>query len=308
LTEMSMNLCLAHPITHSIATRTADWRTLVRFATLALTTSMACIASAEAAVLVGWDVHSLTGGTGNFGSSPLSPTTTAANLTVGGLTRGSGVLTPSGTTAAARGWGGTDWVATSSAAAITAADVVTFTVAASAGYKVSISSISHFDYRRSSSGPSSGVLQYQVGGGAFVDAATLGYTSTASSGASLSAIDLSGMAALQNVAAGTPITFRVVNYGASGTGGTWYVFDALNTTASDLEVSGTVSAAGPSVNGSCGSSNGLTFPKPPTANLCADGSTPAVTDGGNAWSWSCPGSNGGQAAACTAVNSSASGC
>ncbi len=273
---------------------------------LALAASLACLASANAAVLAGWDVHSLTGGTNNFGTSPLSPTTTATNLTVGGLTRGSGVSTNG--TSAARAWGGTDWIATSAAAAITAGDVITFTVAASAGYKVSISGISRFDYRRSSSGPSNGVLQYQVGSGAFVDAATLSFSSTASSGGLISPIDLSAVAALQNVPSGTTITFRVVNHGASGTGGTWYLFDNANTTASDLELSGTVSTAGPATNGSCGSASGLTFPKAPAANLCSDGSAPSVTDGGNAWNWSCPGSNGGQAASCSAVNSSASGC
>lgn len=278
----------------------------LRCATLAAVACMAVVSPADAAVLAGWDVHSLAGGTNAFGASPLTATTTAANLTVGGLTRGSGVVTTG--TAAARGWGGSDWATASAAAAVTAGDVFTFSVAASAGYKVSVSGISRFDYRRSSTGPTSGVLQYQIGSAAFADAATLSFSSTSSSGASVAAIDLSGVAALQNVPSGTTITFRVVNYAASGAGGTWYLYDTANTTASDLEVSGTVSVAGPAVNGSCGTAQGLTFPRAPTVGLCTDGSTPSVTDGGSSWNWSCPGSNGGQAAACTAVNSSATGC
>jgi hypothetical protein len=270
--------------------------------------AMACTAPslAIAAVLAGWDVHSLTGGTNNFGASPFAASTAATNITVGGLIRGSGVVTTG--TAAARGWGGTDWVATSAAAAATAGDVVSFTVAANAGYKVSISGISRLDYRRSSAGPASGVLQYQLGSGAFTDAANLSFTSTASAGASVAAIDLSGVAALQNVPAGTTITFRVVNYGATSAGGTWYLFDMANTTAADLEVSGTAVPAGPAVDGACGTANGLTYPVAPAANLCSSGGASAVTPGTGTWGWTCSGTNGGQAAMCSALSSAASGC
>lgn len=305
LTETSM-IALCHLTHRHPAVTRPTLRTRLSCAALLAMASVFGLSQAQAATLAGWDVHALTGGTNAFGASPLAATTTAANLTVGGLTRGSGVVTTG--TAAARGWGGSDWATASAAAAVTAGDVFTFSVAAGAGYKVSISGIGRFDYRRSSTGPTSGVLQYQIGSAAFVDAATLSFSSTSSSGASVPAIDLSGVAALQNVPSGTTITFRVVNYAASGAGGTWYLYDTANTTASDLELSGTVSVAGPAVNGSCGTAQGLTFPRAPTVGLCADGSTPSVTDGGNAWNWSCPGSNGGQAAACSAVNSSASGC
>jgi hypothetical protein len=47
----------------------------------------------SAAVLAGWDVHGLAGGANSFGTSPLAATTAAANLTIGGLTRGSGIGT-----------------------------------------------------------------------------------------------------------------------------------------------------------------------------------------------------------------------
>jgi hypothetical protein len=270
--------------------------------------AMVCAVPAvsHAAVLAGWDVHGLMGGANNFGASPFAAGTVAANLTVGGLTRGSGVGTTG--TAASRGWGGTDWLATSATAAVTAGDVVSFTVAANAGYKVSISGISRLDYRRSSAGATSGVLQYQVGSGAFTDAATLSYGSTAASGGSIPAIDLSSVAALQNVLAGTTITFRVVNYGASGTGGTWYLFDVANTTAADLEVSGTVVPAGPAVDGACGPANGLTYPVVPAANLCSSGGASAVTPGTGTWGWTCSGTNGGQAATCSALSSADSGC
>jgi hypothetical protein len=275
------------------------------FAASLLCLLMAAPLGAHAAALAGWDVHSLPGGSNNFGVSPLAATTTATNLTVGGLTRGSGVSTTG--TAAARGWGGLDWFTTSIAAAINAGDMVSFTLSAQPGYQLSLSSLSRLDYRRSSAGPGSGALQYQLGNGTFVTIATFSYPSTAASGASVSPIDLSTVAALQNVPAGTSITLRLVNHSASGAGGTWYLFDVANTTAADLEVSGTVSSSGPPVNGTCGAAHGLTFPQAPAASLCAVG-TPSAVSGGSAWNWTCAGSSGGQTASCAAASSAETGC
>jgi len=282
-------------------------RGLVSVAVMTLVLPLALLLpqSAWSGTLAGWDVHALPGGANAFGTSPLAATSADANLTVGGLTRGSGVGTSG--TAAARGWGGTSWASSSVAAAVTANQFVTFSLTAQAGYTMSISSISRFDYRRSSSGATAGVLQVQVGAGAFTDLASLGYSSTASSGASLTAIDLTGVTALQAIPAGTVVTFRVVNYGASGGGGTWYVFDTANTTALDLEVTGTVVPAGPAVAGVCGSSAGKTFSTAPSSNLCRVG-TPSVVNQGSSWNWTCSGSNGGTTPTCSAVDSSATGC
>ena len=124
--------------------------------------------SAAAATIAAWDVSALPGGANLFGTSPLPATTSAPNVTVGGLTRGAGVGTTG--TAAARAWGGNNFVSASQPAAITANQLATFTVTAAAGFKVSFSSIGTFDYRRSATGPTTGRLQYQVGG-------ALGYAS-----------------------------------------------------------------------------------------------------------------------------------
>ena len=221
--------------------------------------------SVHAPVLAGWDVSTLPGGANNFGTSPLAATSSDANLSIGGLTRGSGVVT-TGATGAARAWGGVDWQSTSAANAVTANKFATFTVSAHAGYKVSFNAISRFDYRRSGTGPGSGVLQYQAGEtDTFHDITTVSYTSSASSGGALSPIDLSGITALQDVPAGTEVTFRIVNYGATSSAGTWYVFDTANNTASDFEVAGYVTCV------------------PPTATvagdsaICAGGSTSFAT-------------------------------
>lgn len=185
--------------------------------------------------LASWDVNAQT----NFGVSPLPPTTNAANLTVVGLTRGSGVLAPGG--AAARAWGGTSWDSANAVAAAAAGDYATLSITANSGYQVSFNAITKFDYRRSTTGPASGVLQYQVGTGAFTDITSLTYP-TIGSGASLTAIDLSGIGALQNIAANNPVTFRIVNYGASGAGGTWYIYDTASNTDPDFAISGIVSS------------------------------------------------------------------
>jgi predicted extracellular nuclease len=253
--------------------------------------------AALAAALAAWDVNGLTGGANNFGASPLAPTTVAANLTVAGLTRGAGVGATG--TAAARAWGGVDWQGATAAAAVTANDVVTFSVTPNAGFQVSFSAIPKFDYRRSATGASNGVLQYQIGSGAFIDITALSYPSTASTGGSIAAINLSSIGALQNVPPGTTVTFRIVNYGGTSSGGTWYIFDVANSTAADLQVDGTVSVSGP-INGACDSANGQSFTSAPTTNLCTAGITSAVT-GSGPWNWTCGGINGGTTASCSAT-------
>jgi hypothetical protein len=178
-----------------------------------------------AGVLAGWDVSGQT----NYGASPFAAGTNAPNVTVSGLARGADVSTNG--SAAARGWGGVAFTNTSVATAVASNIFVTFSVTAKAGYRVTCSSISRFDYRRSGTGPADGILQFQIGTGTFSDITNLSYTSTSTSGASLAAIDLSGVTALQNIGAGTNITFRVVNYGG-GSAGTWYVFDTAGTSGS----------------------------------------------------------------------------
>ncbi|HMP77631.1 MAG TPA: fibronectin type III domain-containing protein, partial [Kiritimatiellia bacterium] len=189
-------------------------------------------------VLAGWDMSGLS----NFGPSPMAASMSASGVTVGGLTRGSGVGI--GGTAAARGWGGTNWNGASASAAEAAGQFATFTVAGNAGVSVSFNQVSRFDYRRSTTGPDTGVFQYALDGVNFVDIATVTYSSTASSGASVSGIplDLSGIAALQDVAPGVTVTFRIVNHGGSSTAGTWYLFDVANSTANDFEIRGTLCA------------------------------------------------------------------
>jgi len=211
-----------------------------------LTTILATIGSSNGATLFGWDVSGLSGGANNFGASPLPPTTNAPNVTVvAGLTRGSGVGTSG--TGAGRAWGGVAFTGSSEAAAITANQFITFSAKANSGYTVSYTSISRFDYRHSGTGPTNGALQYQIGSGAFTDIVSLSYPTNTSGGASLNPINLSGIAALQNVGAGTNVTFRIVNY-SGGSAGTWYIYDVAASTALDFAVQGTVTQVLPATN------------------------------------------------------------
>ena len=175
---------------------------------------------------------------GDFGPITLAPTTNAPNLAVVGLTRGNGVGTSG--TGATGGWGGTGFTSPSAAIAVNADQFVTFSLTASNGYKVSFSSVSRFDYRRSTKGPSDGLLQFQVGSGAFTDITDLSYPTDSTAGASIGAIDLAGFAPLQNVGANTKVTFRIVNFDGTDSGGTWYIYDKSHTTAPDFAIQGTV--------------------------------------------------------------------
>jgi len=191
---------------------------------------------AGAQTQAGWDVNGQSG----YGTSPLSASSTGPNVTVGGLTRGSGVATTG--TAASNAWGGANWTSANEAAAIAANKYATFTIKANAGYKASVDSIK-FAYRRSSTGATTGELQYSLDGTTFTDLAALSYPSTSTSGATHATIALQSIAALHNVNSCTTITFRIVNWGASGSAGTWYINNTL--TGNDLIVYGTNATVAP---------------------------------------------------------------
>jgi hypothetical protein len=200
--------------------------------------------SASAETLMGWDFSTLTGGSANFGPSPMAATTSAAAITVGGLTRGVGVGSTAGS-GAARAWGGNAWNGNATLdAAIAAGDFITFSLTPLAGYSMSLSDVAPYNVRRSSAGVNTGQWQYQVSTGAFTDIGTpitWGSDFTAT-GNLQQTITLSGISDLQNVPAGTSVTFRVVNWNASGALGTWYL-NSLSTTADlDFVINGNLTA------------------------------------------------------------------
>jgi hypothetical protein len=186
--------------------------------------------------VLGWEVN----GQSNFGTQGLAAATVASGVTnTLGLTRGSGVTTSN--TAAANAWGGNGWASTS-AAGLSGNQYVTFGLTVGAGETASLAALD-LHYRHSSTGPTSAYWQFQVNGGAWTLIGDFpnAFPSTSTSGADMTQLNLSAVGGLQNLAAGTVVTLRLVPYGATSSAGTWYVYDH---TGNDLVVSGSVQAGG----------------------------------------------------------------
>src|SRR5262249_31459728 len=133
---------------YAVATDAAGVKSAVASATLTVT------ASSSSGALLAWDVA----GQSAFGTQGLKAGTVDSHVSnTTGLTRGVGVSTSG--TGVSGGWGGAGWSSTSSAG-LTAGDYVTFGLTVATGQTVSLSSID-LTYRRSSTGPTSGLWQYQ---------------------------------------------------------------------------------------------------------------------------------------------------
>ncbi len=187
------------------------------------------------AVLAAWEVL----GVGGFGPSPFDAATTSPSVTVGGLTRGGGLTTSGG--GSNDSWGADGWESglptESQANSIATGKFVTFTMTPNFGINLSLTVIEPYNIRRSGTGPTTGIWQYSINGTDFFDIGTpinWGAVITAA-GNDQAAIDLSGIADLQNLTSTTTVTFRIVNWGASGAGGTWYI---NNINGNDLIVRG----------------------------------------------------------------------
>jgi fibronectin-binding autotransporter adhesin len=194
--------------------------TLANNFTIGTASTVATNFSAEG-VLAGWDFNGATGG----GTNNMKAGTLASGVINGtGLTRGSGVTVPG--SPASRAWGGQGWDAADQAAAVTAGDFVTFTLAADVNTILRFGAVDPWDYRRSGTGPPIGALQYSTDGSSFTDiTSSLSYTVTENTGGTLPSVSLSSLTDLAN---GTTLTFRIVNWGASAGTGTWYLFDVGN--------------------------------------------------------------------------------
>ena len=113
------------------------------------------------------------------------------------------------------------------------------------GATVSFTSIPAHNIRRSSSGPSSGQWQYSLGAsGTFVNIGTpvTWGTVTTGTGNPQPALDLSTISDLQSITGGTTVTFRIVNMGATSSGGTWYLNQV--TSGRDITFMGTTGGGG----------------------------------------------------------------
>jgi hypothetical protein len=202
--------------------------------------------------LATWELTGLNVTSPAWGPSPLPAQNASSSVSTPGWTRGSGVLlTAAGVattgTPTSNAWGGNGWDAytlggaSSLDSTIARGDFVSITFTITTGATVGFSSIPAYTIRRSSSGPATGQWQYSVGtSGSFVNIGspiTWGTVTTAT-GNPQTAIDLSGIADLQNLGGGTTVTFRIVNMGATSSGGTWY-FNQGTAAGRDLTFIGT---------------------------------------------------------------------
>jgi hypothetical protein len=207
-----------------------------------LTTSNAPTGTPVTATFASWELSGMPGGTNNFGASPLAGT--VSQITAASLTRGTGISTTG--TGSQYAWGGTGYStsASTSAAAVTSNQFFNFTLTLPSSAMFSFTKISAHNIRRSNTGPTAIQWQYSINGGAFTDigSAISAGSVTNSAGNPIAEISLSSISALQNLSTTTTsVVFRMVMYGASNVGGTFYLNDptGIVNTVNDLEIIGT---------------------------------------------------------------------
>ncbi len=160
------------------------------------------------------------------------------------LTRGGGLLASS----FVRAFSSTDFTLNGTKTdAITNSDYLQVGLTVLAGSTVSIYNIDAHFRRSSTAAVSSYRWMYSINGGSFVEigAADASYTGTTADGDDQTPIIVSGVAALQNLAAGTTVTLRAYFWGATTTTSTLAVgrYAASNTSPS-LAIGGRVTPTG----------------------------------------------------------------
>lgn len=178
------------------------------------------------AQIIGWNTNTVANG--SYGPSPWTPATLNAQLLTSGLIRGTSITYDPSITPADLCWGGSGgWSTTQSDA-----NSFYFTFQARPGYKVNLTTISSAT-RRSATGPSGVKVYYSVDGSAFVEVANWSTSSTSGTTGTANSTTLSGITALQNVAAGKVIKFRLIPQGSTGN---YYITGGTNS----LKINGTV--------------------------------------------------------------------
>jgi hypothetical protein len=201
--------------------------------------------SAQATVLAGWDFNGLTNG----GTSPLAATTSDAAVSVSGLTS----PFPGTQNAGANTFGSNNLTTQAQATAIQFNSSFNFEITTTAT-GVSLSNIGPyniwlFDYDPTSTPVGSifnGLWQYSIDGTNFANIGSSFSLGTVSQGAGnpQSAVDLTGISALQSMALGTAVDFRLVAWGAAY-GANYAGFNSFQS-GDDLIVNGTVPVPEPS--------------------------------------------------------------
>jgi hypothetical protein len=193
------------------------------------------------AQLVAWQF----GVPASFGNEvSYNATTNNANLNTSVLSRGSGVFASS----LLRAFSADNFTTGGNKAnAIANNEYHTFTVGAKPGFSVSLSTLDVKLRRAAATGPIAYIWRYSINGTTFTDiGADISFTSTSSTGVAQAQINLSAIAALQNVPNGTTITFRLYAWGATSAAGSFAIgVNGVGSTANSLAIGGTTASMSP---------------------------------------------------------------
>jgi hypothetical protein len=190
--------------------------------------------------LVGWTQIVAWEAAGQAGNEvTFNATTNDPNLNTAVLSRGAGI-SPAGL---ANAFSSQNFTLNGDEAdAIANNDYLEFQISAVAGYKFSLATLDA-NFRRSSTGPNAFRWRYSTNGTDFFEASgVISYTGTTTNGNAQAQIDLSGIAALQDVPSGTTVTLRLYGWGASATTGT---FAIGRLSGDDLAIGGVVELIDP---------------------------------------------------------------
>lgn len=201
---------------------------------------LATLSAAHAEVIVGWE----TTGQSDWGTQGLAPSFVHPDLSVGGLTRGEGVSTPS-TGVIANAWGGRGWTEPDVAAAIIDDDTITFSLTPATGSQLTIQSLV-LNYRVSQNssavqtGPTTAMIYYKIGTGDFIEMEAVNLNDTNTNGATAT-VEIEGNYFDLEGISGQTLTFRIVPFGGSP-GGSLVFYGPMPGT--DVTVNGAVDAGG----------------------------------------------------------------
>lgn len=189
--------------------------------------------------LVSWNTSAITGGGQSIAN--FMPTYVAPDLTVvSGLQRGSG--TSFSPTSISNGfWGNNGFARLTAQHGIDSNKVLTFSLQSANGKNVSYTKIDSFKIRIAGNGPIKYQIDYQINGGAFAPIVTMSGPPRTTGNYKLDPVNLSGIAALQNVPPTSVVTFRITPFDCTGDG--VFYFGAGTTDAvADFSLTGRLTA------------------------------------------------------------------
>jgi len=189
--------------------------------------------------VLAWNLTSLTGITTSVNATTVDP-----NLAGSTLTRSSSLTA----TSLSAGFAASGFNFTTQAAAESGNLYFQFTLTTAASAQASLSAI-NATLRRTSTGPNVYQWEYSTDGFATTRnniGGNVSFTTTGSNGDVQTAIDLTGISGLQNIAGGTTITFRIYAWGASAATGTFAV--GKPSSGNSLIIGGTTISTGVTVN------------------------------------------------------------